>query len=413
MMQMQPLKTPQLDDELLHISRRMKKLIVGQDLVVDRIVDAMGRFVAGMANPELPLLNMLFLGPTGVGKTETVRVLAEVLFGHRRAFTKVSCEEYAAHYNVSKLLGSPPGYVGGEIRPLLAQENIDRHHLKARENQSGLISRSGSKLANLFPPETTNNLSIVLFDEIEKAHPKLWNLLLGVMEDGTLMLGNNEEVDFRNSIIIFTSNVGSSALSEQIANAGIGFSTGDNEQRAVKSIESTAVRAAKKRFPVEWLNRMSDIVCYHPLSNDDMFGIAKILRQQIYFRCMRSKTCPFLLEASDEAIWHLVNTGSNREMGARPLRNTIEQQVVTPISHYICGNDIHRGDLVEVGIDGSQLIFNRVEGLANFEKRRTDLSDHESWLGTDLGVKDDTGEAKGLPEQVANAAGRAIDAEKG
>ena len=152
-----------------------------------------------------------------MGKTETVRALAETIFGNKRAFTRVNCQEYSAHYNISKLLGSPPGYVGGEIRPLLAQENIDRHHRKALENQSGMISEADSKLSRLYPPDSEKNLSIILFDEIEKAHPKLWNLLLGILEDGTVVLGNNEEVDFRQSIIILTTNVGSDAMGAHLA----------------------------------------------------------------------------------------------------------------------------------------------------------------------------------------------------
>ena len=405
---MQPLKRPELDIELAEISKTLKSQIVGQDPVINRIVDAMGRFAAGMSNPELPLLNVLFLGPTGVGKTETVRVLAETLFGHRRAFTKVSCEEYAAHYNVSKLLGSPPGYVGGEIRPLLAQENIDRHHRKARENDSGLITRSGSRIAKMFPPEHEKNLSIVLFDEIEKAHPKVWNMLLGVLEDGVLTLGNNEEVDFRHSILLFTSNVGSAALSEQLANSGIGFATGSEGQRSLHSLENTAMRAAKKIFPIEWLNRMNDVICFHPLGDQEMFRIAKILMQRVYFRCLRAKSCPFLLEATDEAVWHLVHTGSDKEMGARPLRNAIEHQVVTPISHYICGNAIQERDLVTIDAQDGELIFHRIKGLSNMDELQRRAESEESWLSTDLGIQDTTGEKEKLPAR-ANARELKID----
>ncbi|MBT6691150.1 ATP-dependent Clp protease ATP-binding subunit [Candidatus Parcubacteria bacterium] len=395
---MEPLKRPKPNGELAHISARMKKSIIGQDSVVDKIVDAMGRFTAGMSNPEGPLLNMLFLGPTGVGKTETVRVLSDVLFGHRRAFTKVACEEYAAHYNISKLLGSPPGYVGGEIRPILAQENIDRHHLKARENQSGMVTRTGSRLADLFPPEAEKNLSLILFDEIEKGHPKLWNTLLGALEDGVLVLGNNEEVDFRNSIIICTSNIGSRALSERLSNSNIGFTTDSDSDKTASDIEATALREAKKHFPIEWLNRMNEIISFHPLDREQMFKIARILMHKVYGRCLMFKNCPFLLEATDEAMWHLVESGSDKVMGARPLRNFIEQEVVTPISHYINGEVIQKGDLVSLGVDDSGLVFTRVQGMSSQDDLDRMKSSLESrWLATDLGVKDSTGEKKKLP----------------
>ncbi|MBD3220420.1 AAA domain-containing protein, partial [bacterium] len=165
-------KTLNLGQQNEHLERfgsRMRKMVVGQPTAIDKVTDSFSRLIAGIHDPESPLLTMMFMGPTGVGKTETVRAMAEAVFGNRRAYTRINCQEYSAHYNISKLLGSPPGYVGGEIRPLLAQENIDRHHRKAIENQTGMITEPGSKLARLFPPESDRNLSILLFDEIEKA----------------------------------------------------------------------------------------------------------------------------------------------------------------------------------------------------------------------------------------------------
>ena len=165
----------------------MENMVVGQPGPIDAISNSFSRVLAGVGDPESPVLTLMLMGPTGVGKTETVRCLAESLFGSRKAYTRINCQEYSAHYNLSKLLGSPPGYVGGEIKPLLSQENLERHHKQAIEEGRGLFNEQLARLQR-FAPDEGKNLSLILFDEIEKAHPKLWNLLLGILEDGTLVL---------------------------------------------------------------------------------------------------------------------------------------------------------------------------------------------------------------------------------
>jgi len=390
------------NEQLARFSRRMRKLVVGQPAAIDKITDSFSRLIAGIHDPESPLLTMMFMGPTGVGKTETIRALAETIFGSRRAFTRINCQEYSAHYNISKLLGSPPGYVGGEIRPLLAQENIDRHHRKAIENQTGLITEPDSKLARLFPPESERNLSIVLFDEIEKAHPKLWNLLLGVLEDGTVVLGNNEEVDFRQSIIILTTNVGSEAMGQHLAQSGIGFATDVSGARMDRDVESAAMREAKKVFPFEFLNRFDDIVTFHTLKEAHLYEILDILLTQIHHRSLRC-TEPFLLEVTPKAKAWLVEEGTDVQYGARPLKRLVEKELVTRISHLICTDQIRKGDLITVDRAGGELVFQKETGGADWDELEAlGPFPQEKWVGTDLGVKDDGGEKERVKEEAAS-----------
>lgn len=390
------------NEQLARFSSRMHKMVVGQPAAIEKVTDSFSRLIAGIHDPESPLLTMMFMGPTGVGKTETVRALAETIFGNRRAFTRINCQEYSAHYNISKLLGSPPGYVGGEIRPLLAQENIDRHHRKAIENQTGLITEPGGKLARLFPPESERNLSIVLFDEIEKAHPKLWNLLLGVLEDGTVVLGNNEEVDFRQSIIVLTTNVGSAAMGQHLAQNTIGFSAGTTAERLDRDVEEAAMREAKKVFPYEFLNRFDEIITFHTLKEAHLYEILDILLTQIHHRSLRCSE-PFLLEVTPKAKAWLVEEGTDVQYGARPLRRLVEKEIVTRISHLICSDQIRKGDLITVDLERGDLVFQKETGGADWDELEAlGPFPQEKWAGSDLGVKDDGGEKERVKEEVAN-----------
>ncbi len=399
------MKTLTLDrqnEQLARFSKRMRKLVVGQPAAIDKITDSFSRLIAGIHDPESPLLTMMFMGPTGVGKTETIRALAETIFGSRRAFTRINCQEYSAHYNISKLLGSPPGYVGGEIRPLLAQENIDRHHRKAVESQTGLITEPDSKLARLFPPESERNLSIILFDEIEKAHPKLWNLLLGILEDGVLVLGNNEEVDFRQSIIILTTNVGSEAMGQHLAQNGIGFATDVTDARMDRDVETAAMREAKKVFPFEFLNRFDDIVTFQTLKEAHLYEILDILLTQIHHRSLRCAE-PFLLEVTPKAKAWLVEEGTDVQYGARPLKRLVEKQLVTRISHLICTDQIRKGDLITVDFAADELVFQKETGGADWDELEAlGPFTEDRWAGGDLGVKDDGGEKERVKEEAAS-----------
>jgi len=389
----------------------MNRIVVGQPQAIDKLSDSFSRLIAGVHDPESPLLTMMFMGPTGVGKTETVRALSETIFGNKRAYTRVNCQEYSAHYNISKLLGSPPGYVGGEIRPLLSQENIDRHHRKALDNQSGMISETDSKLSRMYPADSEKYLSIILFDEIEKAHPKLWNLLLGILEDGTVVLGNNEEVDFRQSIIILTTNVGSEAMGAHLAQDGIGFATGTSDERMDHDIEGAAVREAKKVFPFEFLNRFDDIITYHTLKEQHLYSILDILIAQVHHRSLLCAE-PFLLEIAPEAKTFLVERGTDIQYGARPLKRIVEKEIVTPISHYICSDQIRKGDLITVDVNPDsetpELIFRKETGSSNWDElENLGPFAGRQWARDDLGVKDDGGEKKQIVEAITQVVANA------
>jgi ATP-dependent Clp protease ATP-binding subunit ClpA len=386
------------NNQLSRFRSRMNRMVVGQPKATDRITDSFSRLIAGIHDPERPLLTMMFMGPTGVGKTETVRCLAETIFGDRRAYTRINCQEYSAHYNISKLLGSPPGYVGGEIRPLLSQENLDRHHIKAREKNSGMISESDSKLADIYQHDPDMNLNIVLFDEVEKAHPKMWNTLLGILEDGHLVLANNEEVDFTRSIIILTTNVGSEAMNKHLSGGNIGFSADVDGSQLDQDIETVVEREAKKVFPMEFLNRFDNLITYHTLKDEHLHEILNNQIAKIHHRSLMSSE-PFLLEISNEAKRQLVAEGTNPEYGARPLTRVVEKRIITPISRYICSDQIKRGDMVKVGYDGTDYAFDKEEGLDLEVDIGTAALQDQKWARTDLGVRDDGGEKKKLEEE--------------
>jgi len=394
------LKSGVVNEQLRRFRRRMDRMVVGQPAASEKISDCFSRLIAGIHDPERPLLTMMFMGPTGVGKTETVRCLSESIFGDRRAYTRINCQEFSAHYNISKLLGSPPGYVGGEIRPLLAQENLDKHHLKACERQSGMISEEGGKLAGMFLGDSDRCLSIVLFDEIEKAHPKMWNTLLGILEDGHLVLANNEEVDFTNTIIVLTTNVGSQAMNIHLSGGGIGFSTGRSLEQMDRSIEDAVTREAKRIFPMEFLNRFDELVTYHTLKREHLFAILDNLISQVHHRALDSAE-PFLMEVTQRAKERLVDEGTDPEYGARPLKRVVEMRVVTPVSHHICSEQIRRGDLVMIDHDGDDYVFLKEPGIDwENDLAASQLKSSGKWAGTDLGVRDDGGEKKKMVEEA-------------
>jgi len=393
------LEPGRVNEHLLRFRQRMDRMVVGQPGAAARISDSFSRLIAGIHDPERPLLTMMFLGPTGVGKTETVRVLAETIFGDRRAYTRINCQEFSAHYNISKLLGSPPGYVGGEIRPLLAQENLDKHHEKALERRSGLICEEGSRLAEMFPPDSSRRLAIVLFDEVEKAHPKLWNTLLGILEDGNLVLANNEEVDFTDAIIVLTTNVGSRVMNATLSGRNIGFSIEHDADRLDRDIEEAVLREAKKIFPMEFLNRFDELITYHPLRREHLFAILDNQIMQVHQRALASSE-PFLLEVTPRAKERLVEEGTDPEYGARPLKRVVEKRLVTPISHFICSGQVRRGDLVLVDHDGTDFVFRKEPGLDWTEGDPLAELLERPWTRTDLGVRDDGGEKKKMVEEA-------------
>jgi ATP-dependent Clp protease ATP-binding subunit ClpA len=385
--------------DLSRFRELMDRMVIGQPDASDALADSMSRVLAGVGDPDSPVLSLMLMGPTGVGKTETVRCLAEALFGDRRAFTRVNCQEYSAHYNLSKLLGSPPGYVGGEIKPLLAQDNLERHHREAAEEGRGMFNDSLARLPR-FDAEQGRYLSLVCFDEIEKAHPKLWNLLLGILEDGVLVLGNNEEVDFTRSIIMLTTNVGSRSMGQHLGHEGIGFSAGFEDAQLDRDLREAAMREAKKVFPFEFLNRFDSILTYDSLKQDHLYQILDNLVSSVHLRSIDC-TEPFLLRLDHEAKDELVRRGTDPQFGARPLRRAVEINVVTPISHLICSGQISRGDLVSVGFCEGDFVFEKEHGVMTAEEiEEFEALREERERSRDLEGSDDGGEANRIVEEV-------------
>jgi ATP-dependent Clp protease ATP-binding subunit ClpA len=386
--------------QITQFRRLLRHMVVGQPDAIEAVTNSFSRVLAGVGDPESPILTLMLMGPTGVGKTETVRCLAEALFGSRRAFTRINCQEYSAHYNLSKLLGSPPGYVGGEIKPLLGQENLERHHKAALEEGRGMFNEQLARVSRLAPDEE-KYVSLVLFDEVEKAHPKLWNLLLGILEDGVLVLGNNEEVDFTRSIIVLTTNVGSRSMGVHLSSEGIGFQGGFEVDQIDRDIDESAQREARKIFPFEFLNRFDELITYQTLKEEHLYRILENLVSNLHIRSIDC-TEPFLLQLAQSAKDELVRVGTDPKFGARPLQRALEAHLVTPLSHLICSGQIRRGDLVSVAFENGEFVFEKEAGsMTPAEIAEFEALQQQRERSRDLDGIDDGGEANRIVEEVA------------
>ena len=340
----------------------LRERVVGQPAAIESVLDSFSKILAGIRNMERPLLTLLFLGPTGVGKTETVKALAEAVFGKRSAFVRVNCQEFSSEFTVSKLFGSPPGYVGNDVEPMLSQDNLDRHHKEAQAEGRGVFAEGEGKIAKLFPHVKNHYLSIVLFDEVEKAHPKLWNALLGLMEDGHLTLGSNKTVDFARSIIIITSNVGAAEMSETLRHKTIGFEVEVDHAALNTSIKSKAIDAAKEVFPYEFLNRFDDIICFRVLTRDDLRQVLDLMLQDVYKRLLGAQV-PIIVHYSKPFLSKLLKDGTDQQFGARPMRRAIERLLVAPLARLIASNQVKAGDVISIRLQN---------GVASFTKEGRD-----------------------------------------
>src|SRR4029453_17946839 len=261
---------------------RLSELVIGQVRAVRSMSSLYQIFLAGMNQPGRPLGALLFLGPTGSGKTHTVEAAAEILLGARNLVLKIDWAEFQHSHEIAKLVGSPPGYLGHrETHPLLSQENLDRYHTE------------------------NTNLSFVLFDEIEKASDALWQLLLGILDKATLTLGDNQHVDFSRTVIVMTSNLGGREISELIS-GGIGFapahfSLNTGEAEVEEKIYHTALEAARRKFSPEFMNRIDKVVVYRPLKQYHLQQIVDLELQAIQDRIMHFVGGSFVLRCSDEA----------------------------------------------------------------------------------------------------------------
>ncbi len=284
---------------------------------------------------------MLFLGPTGSGKTRVVEAAAEVLFGDPHAIVKIDCAEFQHSHEIAKLIGSPPGYLGHrETSPMLTQENLDRMHTKDTQ------------------------LTLVLFDEIEKASDSLWQLLLGILDKATLTLGDNRRVDFSRTIVIMTSNLGAREMSELIS-GGIGFApvkctTNPSASEVDQKISRTAVEAARRKFSPEFMNRIDKVVVFRTLQEHDLRQILDLELQALQDRIMRTAGTKFLFDCSAVAKEILLREGIDHEYGARHLKRSIERLLVQPLSNLMATGQVEFGDSVYVDVDASgKLVFSK------------------------------------------------------
>ena len=323
--------------------QQLSALIIGQENAVRSMGSLYQLFLAGMNQPGRPVGALLFLGPTGSGKTRVVEAAAEILFGDPNAVIKVNCAEFQHSHEIAKLVGSPPGYLGHrETSPMLTQENLDRFHTEDIK------------------------LSLVLFDEIEKASDSLWKLLLGILDKAALTLGDNRCVDFSRSLIIMTSNLGAREMSE-LMEGRIGFAAAqqlnnvDNQNDLDEKIQRTAVQAASRNFSPEFMNRIDKLVVFHSLSQGHLRQILDLELRALQGRIIRSARTQFFFSCSNLVKDLLLRDGTDTRYGARHLKRSIERLLVMPLSNLVASGQISFGDSIDVDLDhdGSAISFAR------------------------------------------------------
>src|SRR5712692_3491007 len=303
--------------------------IVGQEEGVQALVHLYQVVCAGLDAPGRPVGNLLFLGPTGSGKTRIVEAAAEILFGDPRAVIKVDCAEFQHSHEIAKLIGSPPGYLGHrETHPLITQEELSKSHT--------------DKL----------KLSFLLFDEIEKASDALWQLLLGMLDKATLTLGDNRRVDLSQTVIFLTSNLGGGEISE-LMQGGMGFiQPKDKPEDALdQKVERTAVGAARRKFSPEFMNRLDKVVVFHPLRREQLQEVLDIELGQVQQRVLDTAKGQFLFRVTDAGRDFLLQEGTDQRYGARHLKRAIERHVVYPLANLLATDQVNLGDLVCIDWD--------------------------------------------------------------
>ncbi|MEP6922893.1 MAG: AAA family ATPase [Pyrinomonadaceae bacterium] len=357
-------KSPRAKD----FEEKLHGRVVGQERAVRRLSGLYQIFLAGMNNPTRPVGTMLFLGPTGSGKTRAVEAAAEILFGDPNAVVKIDCAEFQHSHEIAKLIGSPPGYLGHrETAPLLTQENLDRYHTD------------------------DNKLTFVLFDEIEKASDALWQLLLGILDKATLTLGDNRRVDFSKTILIMTSNLGAREMSEMIS-GGIGFASKSaknaNDTEIDLKIYRTASEAARRKFSPEFMNRIDKVVVFRSLKDHHLRLILEIELDAVQKRITQSAGTKFIFRCSDAAKEFLLREGIDYKYGARHLKRAIERFLVYPLSNLVATEQVAFGDLVIVDFNEAldKLTFSKRSGGALISELAEESSEPEQQLSKSDGI---------------------------
>jgi len=348
----QQLNPAQTGLEAEKLDTDLHKRVVGQDEAIQQIISVYQTHLAGMSSPGRPIGNLLFLGPTGSGKTRLVEATAESLVGDAHAVLKIDCAEFQHSHEIAKLIGSPPGYLGHrETHPLLSQEVLNQYHTDKIQ------------------------LSFVLFDEIEKASDALWNLLLGILDKATLTLGDNRRVDFSRALIFMTSNLGAAEMGS-ILRPNLGFAAGDGERKNAAGIVDEAlggkvmragVEAARRKFSPEFMNRIDKIVVFHPLGAPELRKILTIelnvVQQRIF---TAANAAPFVFTLTEEAKDFLLLECTDMKYGARHLKRAVDRHLVHPLSNLIATGQVRGGDLLRVD-------FNPALGALTFFKDAEDM----------------------------------------
>jgi len=301
---------------LIRMPEELKGKVIGQDEAIKKVVKAIQRNRAGLKDPNKPIGSFIFLGPTGVGKTELAKVLARYLFDTEDALIRIDMSEYMEKFAVSRLIGAPPGYVGYEEGGQLTE--------KVRRKP----------------------YSVILLDEIEKAHPDVFNLLLQVLDDGQLTDSLGRKVDFKNSIIIMTSNIGSRQLKD--FGAGVGFSSTAKANSSEENARGVIENSLKKAFAPEFLNRIDDVVIFNSLGKDEIYRIIDIELEHLY---KRIQDLGYKLKLSDSAKDFISDKGFDSNYGARPLKRAIQKYIEDALAEEIIKGELSEGDQIELELD--------------------------------------------------------------
>jgi len=315
----------------------LRRRIVGQDAAIEKVTEIYQMFLAGLNAPGRPVGNLLFLGPTGSGKTRVVEAMAEALFGDAHACIKIDCAEFQHSHEIAKLIGSPPGYLGHrETHPLLTQEALNQWHT--------------DKL----------KLTLLLFDEIEKASDALWQLLLGILDKATLTLGDNRRVDLSHCIIVMTSNLGASEMNEMI-NGAMGFRQAPAfiDARIDDKITRTAQEAARRKFSPEFLNRIDKVVVFKMLKAEQLEQILEIELGLVQQRILQATgNNQFVFSCTPKVKKFLMQEGTDAKYGARHLKRAIEKNIVFPLANLVATAQVKLGDFVRIDVNGdNSLVF--------------------------------------------------------
>jgi ATP-dependent Clp protease ATP-binding subunit ClpC len=332
--------TAEETERLLKMEKEISSKVVGQEKAIQTIAKSIRRARAGIKNPRRPIGSFIFMGPSGVGKTELAKRLAEFMFGDMDAMVRIDMSEYLESHTVSRLLGSPPGYVGFGEGGQLSEAVRRRPH------------------------------SVVLFDEIEKAHPDVLNSLLQILEDGSLTDAQGRKVDFKNTVIIMTSNVGAEYINKETS---IGFVTKNDATASYERMKERVLEELKKKFRPEFLNRVDDTVVFRPLSKEDLSSIVSIMIEELNQRLQERGLS---LKINKKVKDFLVEKGYDPKFGARPLRRTIEEHIEDPLSEDVLRGKFEPGASIKAELKKDAVIFSGTSGQRSKRRKKADAFSH-------------------------------------